>query len=420
MTSDSAGGLAGLGLNLYLVFVISWFLHVGTRVPVLGALRIDLILVVVLAVLAGAVRARNRGPATTTDKCLRVLILYSILAIPFVEWPGSVIHSGIPDFIKAVVFYYFTVAFVTSEKDLRKFIIVFLACQLFRVMEPLYLHVTEGYWGSGASVGYWQWMARLAGAPSDVVNPNGLAFIICTVLPFLYFLSGLSWFGRLAFVCFTPLCLYALALTGSRTGFLALIAIFIAIVVKSKRRLIIGTAGVLLVVISFPFLNADLQDRYLSLFGEGQKNLATAEGRISGVVVNFEVALRRPIFGHGLGTSREANGNFGQEDKPAHNLYAEVAQELGFVGLIIFIVFLKSIYTGFSACRRAYDNANMNTFSGRVVDAMQVFLWMNLLFSLASYGLNSYEWYLLGGFSVVMKRLVENRNRTRVAKAGSH
>ena len=40
---------------LYLLFVASWFLHLPARVPTLGAIRLDLILVVLLAVLLLAV-----------------------------------------------------------------------------------------------------------------------------------------------------------------------------------------------------------------------------------------------------------------------------------------------------------------------------------------------------------------------------
>jgi hypothetical protein len=36
---------------------------------------------------------------------------------------------------------------------------------------------------------------------------------------------------------------------------------------------------------------------------------------------------------------------------------------------------------------------------------------MNFLFSFASYGLSSYEWYLLGGFSVAMQKLSGNERR---------
>jgi O-antigen ligase len=328
------------------------------------------------------------------------------VTIPLVEWPGSVIRFGIEALVKAVVFYYFTVAFVDSEARLKKFIAVFVGCQLFRVIEPLYLHVTEGYWGSIASMANWEYLNRLSGAPSDIVNPNGLAFIICTVLPFLWFAAGLSWIYRMIFLIFAPLCVYALMLTGSRTGLVGLIIVTLGILAKAKRRFELAIGCALIAVLAFPFLSDDMQDRYLSLVGLGAKNEATFEGRITGVITNFEVALRRPVFGHGLGTSLEANANFGGIDKPAHNLYAEAAIELGFIGMVIFIFLIVSIFEGFRHCRRAYINQQPGTFLWRVVDAMQVWLLLNIAFSFASYGVTSYEWYLLGGLAVVLQRLV--------------
>ena len=81
-------------------------------------------------------------------------------------------------------------------------------------------------------------------------------------------------------------------------------------------------------------LMTDLQrERYVSIFSHSAKGGATAEGRITGVLDDFKVSLRRPLFGHGLGTSREANANFRGEDMPSHNLYTEVAEELGYIGL---------------------------------------------------------------------------------------
>ena len=393
------------GLILYLLFIISWFLHLGTRLPFLGLIRFDLFLICVLVYLAVSSKRDIGTGRSNTDKLLMTLIVYSVLTIPFVEWPGSVIRDGIPNFIKGVVFYYFTIAFIRTEQDLKKLIFVFITCQLWRILEPLYLHVTQGYWGSAASMlAGSELLDRLSGAPSDVVNPNGLAGIVCTVLPFLYLMGGLSWKGRVGAILFAPACLYALVLTGSRSGMLGLVVIFLGIVVKSKKRFTWALSCVLLVVVVFPLISPDMQDRYLSTIGFGVKNAGTAEGRWTFIADSVDVALRRPIFGHGLGTSREANANFGGHDQPAHNLYAEVAQELGFVGLAIFILLLKSIYAGFAECKRAYDQQNVSVFLRRMVDCMQIILLMNFIFSFASYGLSNYYWYFLGGLSVVMLR----------------
>ena len=406
MVSAPAGGAARLGRNLYLLFVASWFLHLAARVPALGAIRIDLILVLVLMVLAYTARSKQIAPATATDKALRVLFVYTILAAPFAEWPGSVLQAGIPEFVKAVVFYYFTVAFIRSESDLKALLAVFLACQVYRVLEPLYLHLAYGYWGSAASMsGGSEFLSRLSGSPWDVVNPNGLAAIICTVLLFLYYTAGLSRLTTLAFLGVAPACLYALSLTGSRSGFLALLVILAVIILKSRHRLLVGAAGVVVLIVGFQFLSADQQDRYLSIFGAGERNQETADQRIDNLESDLGVGLRRPILGHGLGTSREANANFGGRDQPSHNLYLEVFQELGFVGLAIFLVFLGTILGACADLRRAHAGADTARFLPRLGDALQVWLLMNLLFSLASYGLSDYEWYFLAGLAVAMRRL---------------
>ena len=395
------------GLTVYLLFVISWFLHLGARLPILGLIRFDLLLIVIMTYLAFSGQGEYSTQKAKTDKLLRTLIAYAVFTIPFVQWPGSVIQAGIPNFIKGIVFYYFTIAFIRTEKELKKFIFVFVACQLWRILEPLYLHITEGYWGSAAYMSNEEFLERLSGAPSDTVNPNGLAFIICTVLPFLYLIAGLSWKGRLASAFATPACIYALVLTGSRSGMLGFLIVFLGILVKSKRRFLWTVSGVLLVVVCFPLLSPDMQDRYLSIIGRGEKNAGTAEGRLTGIESDFVVAHRRPLFGYGLGTSREANANFGEHDQPAHNLFVEVAQELGFIGLIIYIPFLKSIFTGFAECKRVSHQRKASVFLQTLVDVMQIWLFMNFIFSFASYGLSSYEWYLLGGFSMVIERLMK-------------
>ncbi len=393
---------------LYLLFVVSWFLHLTARVPALGAARFDLLLI--SALFALGLLSQLRQNRITEDngagKMILILCIYIIISIPLVEWPGSALFSGLPNFIKAILFYYFTITFITTEKRLQIFITVFIACQSFRIFEPVYLHLTQGYWGSFASMANWEFLDRLSGAPSDVVNPNGLAFVIDCTIPFLYYLAFLSWRWSIASLLSLPICLYALALTGSRSGFAGLIAIMIGIFVKSKNR--VAPAALFLCILTFGFihLSADQKDRYLSLFYSDTKNAATAEGRMQGVITNFKVVLRRPVFGHGIGTSREANANFGANDQPAHDLYAETAQELGVVGLVIFLFLIKSIFENFRrSMKMLRDSTQDRAFLRNVGDAMQVWLFMNIIFSFASYGLSSYEWYLFAGFSVVLGRL---------------
>jgi O-antigen ligase len=221
--------------------------------------------------------------------------------------------------------------------------------------------------------------------------------------------------SRLAAMLLAVLCLYVLALTGSRSGIVGLAVVMLGIVAKSRSAggfVAASILGLVLGGVGFLFLDPDLQDRYLSVVGLGEKNAGTLDERLEGMTTQLGVLMHRPVFGHGLGTSAEANANFSTSgpyagwQMPAHNLYLEIGQELGVFGIIIFLFFIKAIFSGFAQSRRACMHHQVTgELLPKMIDAMQVWLWMNLVFSFASYGLSSYEWYLFGGLAVVLQRL---------------
>ncbi len=397
-----------MGYYIYLLFIVSWFTHLASRITLLGFVRFDLVLVVLLFFIALKEGFfNNLSNAKKTGSILLVLSGYIAITTPFVEWPGTVVRYGVENFIKAIVFFLFTVQFVTTEWKLRVFLAVFLASMTFRVMEPLYLHITEGYWGDVAfySMGT-EFMYRLSGAPHDIINPNGLAFVILTILPFYYYLFFTSWKYKIAVLIMTPFLLYALMLTGSRSGVIGLLIVVAGIVLKSQNKAMVIAIALICGITMFSCLNPELRDRYLSIFSRESKQAETASGRIEGVKESFRVAMRKPIVGHGLGTSIEANFNFTGKALRAHNLYAEIAQEIGFLGLIIFINYMRAIVSNFYESYKRLKNRRYNCpFLFLVSEAMLLWMVMNFVFSFASYGLSSYEWYLFGGLSVVLLNL---------------
>jgi O-antigen ligase len=399
------------GFYIYLFFVVSWFTHLSARIPALGYLRIDMLLVAILLCLiffgTHDIGLSKQIKTSRTNNILKTLILYIIITLPFVQWPGSVIDHGFQNIIKAIVFYYFTIYFVTSHGKLKLFILVFVAVQSLRIIEPVYLHITQGYWGSSAHMANWEEMDRLSGAPYDVVNPNGLAYIILTVIPFYYFLYKASLLNKIMAITLIPLSIYALMLTGSRSGLIGLIVILGCILLKSKKKILLLSLILVGGMITVGSIGSNFKDRYASIYSSDSQNAATAKGRIEGIKACFIVAMRRPLFGHGIGTSQEANSHFANSYQPAHNLYAEIAQELGFIGLIIFILLIKSIISNYKESQESLNTFCPNDqFIQDVNNALQVWLVMNILFSFASYGLSSYEWYLFAGLSVTIRLII--------------
>ncbi|WP_323753761.1 O-antigen ligase family protein [Marinobacter sp.] len=396
---------------LFILYLVSFFLHLPSRITILGHIRFDFILVALISFLIISSNPKEKKHIDNASKYLLAIFCYAIISVPLVEWPGSVLKSGIVEFIKAAIFYFFTVSLVCNEARFRLVIIVFVVCNFIRVVEPLYLNITDGYLGGVTHLGDGEFAGRLSGAPSDVVNPNGLAFIIATIFPFMHYVFAQS--SKSAFTIYlilVPILLYTMGLTLSRSGLLALFIIGVGIWAKSIRKirlLIFAIIGLILVGTS---LSEIQKDRYLSIISDDARQSATAEGRIEGWSEDFEVALNRPIVGHGLGTSREANWNFSGRDQISHILWAEIWQEIGLIGLTFFLLYLFAMIKNFrEAGVLIKQHLPPNDFLYRANEAMQVWLLMNLLFSLASYGLKSYEWYFFGGLSVVMLKFVKEK-----------
>jgi hypothetical protein len=406
-------GTRDAAFYLFCIFIVSYFTHLAARVPALGTLHIDLLLAGATALaiaLSGA--QRRRGPAPKLDPVARklwILVGYIIVTIPFVEWPGSVIHN-LQEYAKSLCFFFFVIATVDTTRKLRTLISVYVVTQVIRVIEPLEMHIRGGYWGSFTSLGNWEYMDRLAGSPYDVINPNGLGFVIIMTLPLLHLIlkPGTPVRKALLVGLVGAMC-YALVLSASRSGFLGLIFLGVLLVWKSKNRAGYLAMGAIALVASL-FLMTDLQrERYVSIFSHNAKGSATAQERITGVIDDFKISLRRPLFGHGLGTSPEANAHFRGENLPSHNLYTEVAEELGYVGLILL---LMVIWGFLQACWRAQKIVSATPmtdprlrFLHEVAVALMVVVGVDLFFSFASFGFSEPYWYFFGGLSVATARL---------------
>ncbi|MBD3656207.1 MAG: O-antigen ligase family protein [Marinobacter sp.] len=396
---------------LFVFYLISFFLRLPARFSVLGIIRADIILVLgILFLILKASTGRDNW-IDSTSRYLVAILVFSFISLPLVEWPGSVINEGIVNFIKGVIFYFFTVNLVRDVKRLKIVLLVFVSCNLVRIVEPLILNLTTGYLGSETYLGGGSFAGRLSGAPSDVINPNGLAFLIATVFPFLHYVfAPINKKSLIVYFFLIPVLLYTMGLTLSRSGVLALGIIAFGVWWKSTHKLLLIVLGVIGVTVIFLNLNDVQKDRYLSIVSTDARQSASAQGRIEGWSEDFKVAMNRPIIGHGLGTSREANWNVAGKDQISHILWMEIWQEIGLIGLVLFILYLSAMIRNFrEASKLIKEKLSTDDFLYRSCQAMQVWLLMNLLFSLASYGLKSYEWYLFGGLSVVLLKVARMR-----------
>ncbi len=412
---------------VFLIFTVSYFLHLTSRVPALGALRFDFILMIILFILilikGDFNQNQNRLEPT---KFLLYLLVFILLTIPFVEWPGSVIYFGLENYSKVVFFFFSIIAIVNTRERLKIFVTVFLISQTFRILEPVYLHITTGYWGDIAFSGVdneQQSLDRLSGAPHDVVNANQFAWVINSTLPFIYYLLWQSGkILKLLSLALSSVFIYALLLTGSRSGLLSLFVVvaLIMLVGKHKFRKIFVGAIIIIPLVFFVAGNLapQLSERYLSIIDRSVVGGESATGRITALSKNLSTVSNKPLFGHGLGTSREISANYGGGGRAllTHDLYIEVLQELGLVGFIIFFLYIKAVVMSLIRAKKILTELSSdNSWLINLITATLVWMGMHLFYSLSCFGLSSWEWYLFGGVATVCLKLAQEYAANEVA-----
>lgn len=406
-------------LGLYILFTISYFLHLPSRFPILGTLRMEVFLgsaILAYSFITGRLGQvwGSRSPALHR---LAWLVGFIVLSIPFVTWPGSVIRVNLVEYFKVVFFFLITAAIIDSEKRLKLFLSVFIGCQMFRILEPLYLHLTTGYWGDVAYSYIGDEITslnRLAGAPHDVVNANQFAWVIVSAVPFVYYLGLRSRNIILAGLSLPAIGAmgYALIQTGSRSGMvsLAVVIIWIAWLGPGRLRRIVYMTIVLLplVTVGIGKMDTNMLTRYLSLVDHSVVGGDTAVGRIEGVKRNLETVSLNPVFGNGIGTSRETNynihGGFGQL---THSLYVEALQEIGIIGFVLFLIYIYAVSKTLLNTYNVIDETR-SPFLTRLVQATLVWFFMDIVYSFSCFGLSSWEWYLFGGIANVCWVLSQN------------
>jgi len=414
--------------RLYLLFTVVTFLSLPNWFPAIGKLRPTVLLMLVLIGLLVANREGLRGRLDSViSKRLLLLIGYVVLSLPFVVWPGSVLRNNFEPFVKSIAFFFFTALIIDSPARLRVFLGVFLACQIYRVLDPLRRHIAYGYWGSSTHLGHGEFMDRLSGAPWDIINPNGLGLVIVTAFIFVYYLmlkSPKLWVRLLGIAIIPPL-LYALALTSSRSGFIVLVVAFAMIVYRSKRRMLLVAIAIMSSSFAYQHMAPEQQERYLSIFRDDVRGSETAAGRINGWSTDIQIWRENPIVGTGIGTSGEARFHTTGKYQVSHNMYTETLMETGVIGLAIVIAMLWAIWTTSSKALRApalgqtRQASSDDGYMQRLGLALQAWFVMCAVFSLAQYGLSQYHWYLFGGLSVVFGRLA-HQAETDVSAATLH
>jgi O-antigen ligase len=213
-------------------------------------------------------------------------------------------------------------------------------------------------------------------------DPNDLALAIVISLPLclaLLFLSRSS-FWKILWSVSILVMLYAVFLTGSRGGFLALViaaAVFLwEFAIRGRRRYLLALAG-LAGSLLFLFAGARLVGRLKGTFNvkdATSEAYESAQSRQQLFWRSIEVTMEHPIFGVGPGNFNQVSGHW----HTTHNSLTLMSSEGGVPALILYVVIL---WCGFKNLRATKRLARGRTESSLLARA--------LLASLAGYAVGS-------------------------------
>ena len=298
-------------------------------------------------------------------KYIGAFFVWMVLSTPGALVLGTSVDVVFGNFLKTALMYLVIVGAIRGPRDVERLAMVYLiAATLYAVVVISRFDLGSGdAWRLGHLYYY---------------DANDFATFVVTALPFgLYFLHAGRRIPARLFAC---LALGVLALafvrTGSRGGFIALVAVAAFIVLRytaiALRWRIGATALVALVVIGAA------SDQYWKQMGtilsDADYNRTDESGRMHIWRRGIGYMLGNPVFGVGPGNFQAAEGmlspladrqnfNVGVRWNAAHNSYIQVGAELGIPGLFIFVVMIASTFGALRQLNRrlADDEAESNT-----------------------------------------------------------
>jgi len=236
-----------------------------------------------------------------------------------------------------------------------------LAIAFFIMARPRTLQPVLFFYSLGASIAAVQGVANYLRSPlsrttfagaADAADFAAVVLLGSLVAVGLWLTTKSPWMRAYSQLCFA-VCALAVVLSGTRSAWVAIV-VTLALVILPRlgwQRLLslsVAVALVGLALYQLPAVNQFLAARVASATEDG------GAGRTAIWMVGWHIAQQSPLFGHGLGTFTVLFGQgvaaesdlesidtyYISDGRGAHNIYLELASEVGLIGLGIFLTWM--------------------------------------------------------------------------------
>lgn len=341
-SGGSARGTFGYQLTYWALigFSVILLLAPQEQFPVLAPLRIALVSVVVAVFACGFNRLSRRMPLLefSPDVLLLLLLIgWAVLTIPFSFWPGGSAAFLTGTYLKAIICFLLLSHAITDFRQLRGICWCLVLCTVPLTLYTLANYVTGTHMGDAERVlGYSSGLAE---------NPNDMALLLNLILPLCIalMLGSKSSFKTLMLAAIAVLIVVAVIATFSRAGFLTLLIIgaSYAWLMRNRPQRIWIPIILVMGVFALPLVPSSYFERLDTIINVEADETNSAQTRLTDMRVAAGLALDNPVMGTGIGMSVLAMDEAREgQSLEVHNVYLQLALDMGFIGLLLFLLLL--------------------------------------------------------------------------------
>ncbi len=323
------------------------FFRPQDQIPGLAALHLaELTAIAGLAAMAVRRLRLGQSMAKVNAEVIGVIALGGVilLTLPFSIWPGGSLHVFSDIYVKIILIFALMVSTISSPKRVRQMTWIMIIASTYIAGRAVLdyvrgVNLVEGDRVRGAIGGMFD-------------NPNDLALNLVTFLgpTLLFIVFERRGSRRLFAAACAAIMMAAIVCTKSRSGFLGLIAMGVVVLYYAARtKPGIVFAVIVAGVLAVPAMPQSFWDRMGSITNAETDPTGSREARLRLLTQGLEVFSQNPLTGIGAGQFKNYNepGVTIERWRVTHNVWLQVAAELGIAGLAVF-AFL--VISGYRAC----------------------------------------------------------------------
>lgn len=293
---------------------------------------------------------------------------------------------------------------VNSFPKLNKLIWIILLAHVYHALRGIYNYAVVGY----VSVG--QRTSGTTGS-SFIGDENDFALALVTMIPFVYFyfISAKKRSLKTIYGIVLMLFVAGVIISGSRGGFVGLLAVIGYCIVKSKRKLLGLVSVIILVMVAVMIAPEDYWKQVRSISDTTE---STAQTRLNYWKAAVAMYVDNPIIGVGAGNGpirmpeyvQGFRSSATQWGRTFHGTFPQVLAELGTLGIGLYLLMLIYVFrTIFVTRRRAFhsNDDDLVTVADGLTGALLGYLVSATFLSTAYYP----QLWTLFVFTIILKYL---------------